>query len=203
MIRRRMIEADNGIKEDLMLKRLTDTMTEYDSEEVTSVISYGFSYQKNLEKVSLPNCTILGDGAFFGCNKLSEIHFPKLVTVLNNAFRNCTALTEFITTGAFNSRLDRSTFEGCTNLAKADFYHINTLGISGYALACQNLTTLIIRNTDFVPTIEGTTFGTAATAMNTGEGRIYVPGEMVDAYKQAANWIKYADQILSIDELEE
>lgn len=201
LIRRMMLsEVEGEIMEDLMLKRLADTMTEYSSDEVTSVIEYGFAYQKNLKSVSMPNCTNLKQGAFSYCTKLSVLNLPKLKGIANNVFRNCSSLTEFITTENFDSRLDISTFEGCSALSKADFYHISSLGISSYALACTNLTTLIIRNTDFIPTLNANAFGAATTAMNTGEGRVYVPNTMVDAYKE--NWQKYADQIFSIEELE-
>lgn len=186
---------------DLMAARLMNTMTEYISNEVTSVIQNGFSYQTKLELVVLPNCTALQAGAFYGCSELSVLSLPKLKSIQNNAFRNCKSLTEFITGSTFDSRLDESTFQGCSGLTKADFYHINNLGISGYALACENLTTLIIRNADFVPSLTKTAFGAETTKMNTGEGKIYVPASMIDAYKAAANWSNYADQIYSLEEL--
>lgn len=200
--RRMLLNESEEIMEDLMLKRLTDTMTEYSSDEVTDVIAHGFSYQTNLESVSLPNCKTLQTGAFCGCTNLSQLDLSNLVSIPGtNVFRDCSSLTEFITTEKFNSRLDASVFEGCSGLVKADFYHITSLGIGGYALACKNLKTLIIRNTDFVPPIVSTIFGASTTAMNTGEGRIYVPGTMVDAYKADTNWSTYADQIFSIEEL--
>ena len=201
MIRRRAMMEGEMIMQDLMAARLMDTMVEYSSDEITDVVMYGFAGQTNLESVSLPNCSTLNSYAFYGCTKLSNIYFPVLKTILHNTFRNCSSLTEYITGTSFNSRLDQSTFEGCSGLIKADFYRINDLGISGYALACANLTTLIIRNTDIVPSLTATAFGAATTKMNTGEGKIYVPASMVDAYKAAANWSKYADQIYSIEGL--
>lgn len=188
---------------DSMSARLMNTMTEYVNSEVTSVIQNGFSYQTKLELVVLPNCTALQAGAFYGCSKLSVLSLPKLKSIQNNAFRNCQSLVEFITGPTFDSRLDGSTFEGCSGLVKADFFHIDNLGISGYALACENLTTLIIRNTDFVPSLIKTAFGAETTKMNSGEGKIYVPASMIDAYKAAANWSNYADQIFSLEELTE
>lgn len=201
MIRRYAMMEGELIMQDLMAARLMDTMTEYSSDEITDVVEYGFAGQTNLESVSLPNCLTLKGYAFHGCAKLSNIYFPALKTIRFSAFRNCLSITEFITGPSFDSRIDQSTFEGCTGLTKADFYHINSLGISGYGLACANLTTLIIRNTDIVPPLTATAFGPTTTKMNTGEGEIYVPASMVDAYKAAANWSKYADQIYSIEGL--
>lgn len=188
--------------EDLMYKRLSNTMTEYNSDEVTSTVSYGFAGQSNIESVSLPNCKILGACTFLYCNKLSKIYLPSLVQMEYQSFRGCKMLTEFITNEKFDSRIDASTFEECDKLTKIDLYHVNNLGISNYAFNCKNLVTLIIRNTDFVPKAQNNLFGAVTTLMNTGTGRIYVPASMVDAYKEADNWKKYADQILSIEELE-
>lgn len=201
MLRRRMMMEGYSMV-DLMEMRLMNEMTEYSSDNVTSCISYGFAYQTTLNTVNLPNCTSLNVGCFYNCYNLSNIYLPKLKQIYNNCFRNCQSLTEFITNSNFNSRLDVSTFEGCNNLVKADFYHINNLGISSYALACNNLTILIIRNEDFVPTGNNNMFGGASTKMNTGEGKIYVPASMVDAYKADSIWSKWASQIFSIDELQ-
>lgn len=200
MERRRTIIGD--VMEDLMYKRLSNTMTEYSSNEVTSTILYGFAGQSEIKSVSLPNCKILGGYTFLNCKKLSKIYLPALIRMDYQAFRGCASLTEFITNENFDSRVDNSTFEECDNLTKIDLYHINSLGIGGYAFNCKNLVTLIIRNTDFVPKIASNAFGAATTLMNTGTGRIYVPASMVDAYKEADNWKKYAEQILSIEELE-
>lgn len=191
--------------QDLMAMRLMDTMTEYSSNEVTSVISNGFARQTNLKKISLPNCTVLTDACFQECTGLQEVYLPKLQSMPGTStFHNCSSLKEFITTNAFDSRINARTFNGCSALEKVDFYHIHTmLGISSDALNCKNLVTVIIRNTDAVPPLNATAFGGESTKMNTGEGKIYVPASMVDAYKSAANWSKYADQIYSIEELTE
>ena len=190
--------------QDLMAMRLMDTMTEYRNDEITTVVIYAFAGQTNLESVSLPKCLYLNNYAFTGCTKLSNIYLPALKKINFNAFRDCSSLTEFITGPSFDSRIDISTFEGCTKLTKADFYHIdNRLGISSHGLACSNLITLIIRNSDSVPSLDVNAFGASTTKMNTGEGKIYVPASMVDAYKAAANWSKYADQIYPLEELTE
>lgn len=188
---------------DTLEARMNNTMTEYSNSGIVTILEYGFASQSKLETVSLPNLTTINGSAFYGCTALSNISFPKLKEINVNAFRNCRSLTEFITNENFNSRLDSSTFEGCTELQKVDFYHINTLGISGYALACQNLVTAIFRNTDFVPQINAAAFGGATTKMNAGQGYIYVPGSAIDQYKVATNWAKYADQIRAIEDYPE
>lgn len=186
---------------DTLMERLKNTMTSYVNNEITSVISYGLSYQTALTSVSMPNCTSLGAGAFYGCSALAELYLPALVSIRNNCFRNCYALTQFITGSAFDSCIESSAFEGCSKLTKIDLYHVNNLGINAHAFACANLTTLIIRNTDFVAKANSLSiFGGSNTAMNQGTGYIYVPASMVDSYKEATNWTVFADQIRAIED---
>lgn len=185
---------------DTLNARLTNTLTSYSNAEIEAVQSYGFAGCSELETISLSAVKTLRAYAFYACSKLQTIDFPLLQSIEAQAFRNCSKITDFITNEHFNSRIDASTFEGCTALAKADFYHITTLGIGAYGLACTNLETLIIRNTDAVPPLYVTGFGAATTKINAGTGYVYVPSAMVDAYKAATNWAKYADQIRAIED---
>lgn len=189
--------------EDLLAARFSNSITSYSSQQVTSVSQYGFSYQTNLISVSLPACTSFETGAFYGCTSLSNLYAPKLQSISYQTFRNCSSLMEFISGDDFDSRIDASAFEGCDNIAKIDLRHVTTLGFSPYSLACNSLTALIVRNDDFVPPFGSNVFGLATTAMNQGNGYIYVPASMVNAYKEAANWSKYADQIRAIEDYPE
>lgn len=189
-----------GASTDYFKKHLACSMTEYTDNESTKAGPYSFAEQAQLTTVSMPEVTDIWHHCFLDCVKLTSIYFPKLVRLQYNAFRNCSSLTEFVSGESFDSRIDSSTFEGCTSLTKADFKHINNQGFDYYSLACANLVTLIIRNIDAVPPISSTTFGANTTKMNKGEGYIYVPASMVAAYKAATNWSKYADQIRAIED---
>ena len=185
---------------DTLTARIDGSITTYSNVTITQARDYSFALCTELVSVDLPEVAHIKSSAFLSCLKLVNINFPKLQAIEYNTFRNCASLAEFITTSNFNSRLDSSVFEGCSSLEKADFYHINTEGIAGYALACDNLVTLIIRNTDAVPIAKTTMFGGKTTKMNKGEGYIYVPASMVGAYKAATNWAKFADQIRAIED---
>ena len=189
-----------GAGTDYFKQRLARSMTEYADNESTKAGPYGFAEQVQLTTVSMPEATDIQHNCFLDCWKLTSIYFPKLIRLEYNAFRNCSSLTEFVSGESFNSRVDNSTFEGCKSLTKAEFKHINNQGFGSYSLACANLITLIIRNTDAVPPISSTIFGAKTTKMNKGEGYIYVPASMVDAYKAATNWSSFADQIRAIED---
>lgn len=192
-----------GSGTDYFKQRLAGTMTKYSDNESELIGEDAFSHQRQLTTVNMPKVKDIAPRAFYDCSKLTAISFPVLVRVGYNTFRNCSSLTEFISPATFNSRLDISAFEGCSALIKADFRHINSLGISNYSLACTNLVTLIIRNTDFVPSVGNAAFGAATTMMNKGEGYIYVPQSMVEAYKAATGWSKFAGQIRAIEDYPE
>lgn len=188
--------------ETALIDRLNGTLTTYSSDDLVIVAQCGFAYLSQLVSVSLPNVTEISADGFNGCSALTSINFPNLRCIARASFRYC-AFSEFITGESFDSRLDSSTFENCDNLQRVDFYHINIIGISGYSLAAINLVTAIFRQTDFVPSIVRTAFGGSNTKMNTGEGYIYVPASMVDAYKAATNWSAFADQIRAIEDYPE
>ena len=80
-MRRRLLMGGDGVMQDLMAMRLMNTMTEYISDEVTNVVSYGFSYQTNLQSVVLPKCTRLNTGSFYGCKNLHNLYLPMLASI--------------------------------------------------------------------------------------------------------------------------
>lgn len=186
--------------EDTLEKRLKNTMIEYSNANVTEIPDYGFAGQYNLEVVNFPNLTKIGEYGFLNAKSLNEVIAPSLITISCNCFKECPSLSEFITNSNFNSRIDTSTFEGCRGLRKIDLYHITNQGIGKFALSCKNLRTLIIRNTDFVPSVQTMSFGDFASQLEAGNGYIYVPSAMVESYKAATNWSMFADQIRAIED---
>lgn len=203
------LEFPNGMTEmilnaeDSLEGRLQNTMTEYSNSNVTQIPNYGFAGQSGLRTVSLPNLRKIGEHGFLNATRLHDLNFPMLVTISYNSFRSCVSLQEFVTNSNFNSRIDISTFEGCNGLKKIDLFHITTQGIGNFALSCKNLQTLIIRNTDFVPSVQTRSFGDFASQLEAGKGYIYVPASMVELYKAATNWSTHADQIRAIEDYPE
>lgn len=116
--------------------------SEYNGKKVTSIGSYAFVYQTELEKISIPDSiksigsyafafclslkdvelpatlTSIGTGAFAYCLSLTEIAIPEQVTSLGSAaFAECIALRSI--TFADNCKINTiqsNTFYGCTSL---------------------------------------------------------------------------------------
>lgn len=69
------------------------TITEYTSDEVTSVGDYAFYSYSNLISVDLPNATTIGWSAFYNCKNLISVNFPNATSIGYYAFSSCTNLT--------------------------------------------------------------------------------------------------------------
>jgi hypothetical protein len=91
-------------------------------------------------------------------------------------------------------------FSYCTALSKVDFLVVGN--IADYAFDnCSKLTTLILRNTSKVATLSSNAF--YPNLITSGKGYIYVPSALVDSYKAATNWSRYAAQLRAIEDYPE
>ena len=104
---------------------------------------------------------------FYKCGYLTSASFPNAKRIGDSAFRNC------------------------PNLISASFPRVTYLEASIF-INCSNLTTIYVgTETSTVCTLDGnSTFNYCAKLTN-----IYVPASLVNSYKSATNWSKYADKI--------
>lgn len=143
--------------------------------------------------VTLPAGTkSLGANLFRYCYALTGVIIPDSVeTIGEGAFNECTSIKE-ITVPNSVTTIAKNAFYNCTALKKLDIgTGVTSIGatILRYSDAVESLTVRAPQ----VPTLDGALNG--ATLVN-----IYVPGNLVGAYKVAKNWSTYADTILAIDE---
>lgn len=130
-----MVEAIAGIQagggEDLLVAKISGTLTEYSNSEVTTISNNGFRYFNTLETVSLPNVEVIGSYAFNYCTTLTSASFPKATTISSYAFNYCTALTsasfpnlEAVSQGAFQvcPKLESLYFPNAKKIGKNAFY---------------------------------------------------------------------------------
>ena len=128
----------------------------------------------NLTTINLPKCTYIGGEAFASCKNLTTINLPECTSIGDSAFSNCTNLTTV--------NLPKCTYIECEAFRN-----------------CTNLTTIILSNNQ-VAYVDVNVFGMTPIAAN-GVGYVYVPDNLVDSYKTATTWSKYANQIKPISEL--
>ena len=139
----------------------------FESDLFFNVRDYAFYGCSSLTSVTFPNATSIGDYAFYQCSNLTDVSFPNATSIGNWVFQNCSSLTS-------------ASFPNATSIGNTAFYK------------CSNLTTIYVgTNTSTVCTLSSTNaFNNCANLTN-----IYVPALLVDSYKSATNWSRYADKI--------
>lgn len=153
---------------------ISRTATSYTNTRVTSVGAYCAYNYTALTSIYLPAATTIGNYAFYGCTGLTgTVNLPAATTIGQYAFSGCSNIE-------------------CVDLSGSAKPTINTYAFQN----CAKLNALIIRS-DTAASLSGTNALTG-TLIARGLGGIYVPDDLVDAYKAATNWATYASNIYPI-----
>lgn len=211
-------KSGGGGNDNLFDSFLAGTLEEVDNATATSIKKYTFDQMTSLKKAHFPNVITVGEYAFNGCSNLSDINmpkvetcginafygiaaksieFPELLSVPNNAFAYCPNLTYVRMQKAIT--LSFNAFYTCQKLNKADFENVQS--IQSQAFKYTDLTTLIIR-TPTVCSLQNTN-AFDNTSIPLSSGNIYVPAALIDSYKSATNWSKYASKFRAIEDYPE
>lgn len=173
-----------------------------------------------LTEINLPVATSVGKNSFAMCMAATKLNAPLLECVGNGAFQN-NSFTEVDLPSCHT--IEDVGFGGSFYLASINITNVRTIGSGAFQDAheveilklhkiefignnaffdCPKLKEVYIY-TDFVAEAEENIFN--KTPMDTPdettgevEGKIYVPGYLVDAYKAASGWSQYANCIYAI-----
>ena len=143
--------------------------------------NYSFYYCSALERIKLPELTIMNEGTpFQNLSALKELRLPKNTSSLSgNKVFTCNAL-ELLDLGVAS--------EIGTSLSGSNY---------------TKLTTLILRNTDAVVTPYASTIFNTSSPIAKGEGKILVPRSMVASYRADSAWGAYSAVIYAIEDYPE
>lgn len=185
---------------------------------------YCFSGCKRLETLDIPfKPTAFGNSTFKDCEDapfLNTLDFSEVTKIDQNCFENCTGLTEVVADNLVT--MGSNVFQGCTGLTKFVAKNLNK-GASGMFLKCSklnfvdcgnissilnvtfkdtNLDTIILRNVDKVCAYKYSSGYDAFlnTPIASGTGYIYVPSALIDEYKTANSWNRYAAQFRALED---
>lgn len=163
----------------------------------TSVGMDAFKECKNMVSVDLPKVTSVMSGAFAKCYKLATVNAPLLATLDGtNIFESCTALVKLVLPALKSVRtnaLGGSKLYAPSSLKVLDMLGGKKGGIDTNLTYCTSFTTLVLRDT----------LGVTGTGSNFALGashKVYVPDSLLEQYKTATNWSKYASQIFPLSE---
>lgn len=131
-----------------------------------------FAYFSTLNQVNLPECEYIDEFAFNNCNSLSQISLPVCEYIGEEAFQHCSLSQVSLPKCSY---IGNGAFLGCINLMSITI---------GYSSVCN-------MNVTNIDAFENTYIGL-------GNGSIYVPASLVEAYKSAPFWSKYSSKIFPI-----
>lgn len=157
-----------------------DTLTS----DVSTLRRAVFNVVQNVNNYVFPNLKIMPFAVFSG-SSAHVISAPKVDTIMQHAVENCKSLKKLIL-GECN--MQSSDCVGCSELEVLFVDPPTEIYLPSLKKS------LIMRNITNVPRLLGVTSST-----NTPTG-IYVPDDLVDAFKAATNWSEYADRIKPVSE---
>ena len=169
------------------------SLTSVSFPNVTTVETSTFAYCSRLTTIYMPLLQFTGSGMFQACSTLANISLPSVSIINDQTFSACSMLSNVYLPMA--ETIKTYAFTKCRDLVSVSFPMVSY--IAGYAFAsCSNLTTFIIGNTSsIVSLVQSTAFS------GTNNAIIYVPDDLVNTYKAAANWSYYSSRIKGISEL--
>ena len=169
------------------------------STEITKVRNYGLIGRKSLIAIDLPKCTNVGSYAFQDCTALSNVNLPECVFVSMYAFADCEKLQNVNIPKC--TRINSNTFESCKFLKKIELNLVETISYEAF-WNCNLLECVKILNTITVCALANKN-ALSGTKIESGNGYIYVPDNLIEQYKTATNWSVYANQIKPLSEYTE
>ena len=172
-------------------------IVEFNSDAVSSLGANAFRSCTKLKTVIAPNATTVMSNSLSDCTQLTTAYLPNVTAVYGYAFLNCFALSDLVLTNV--KTIYSRAFDSCRSIPKIDFHALQT--IDSYAFTGgAALNTVIIRTEAVCKLNSVDAFNNTGIAK--GTGFVYVPDNLVDSYKTAANWSTYASQIKPLSELE-
>ena len=162
---------------------------------VTSIGTYAFSNCYGLRSITIPDgVTSIGNNAFNNCYGLRSITIPDSVTsISNHTFYNCYTLRSVTIPDSVTS-IGNNAFYYCYGLQSVTIPDSVT-SIGNYAFYyCAGATNFDFTTHTSVPTLEGTSVFNNIAA----DAQIRVPMTLVDEWKTATNWSKYASYIVGV-----
>lgn len=175
---------------------------------VTSIGSQAFIECNALTSVAMPSVTSIGWEAFCYCSSLNSVDMPSVKSISGCVFEGCSSLTS-VTMPSVTS-IGGQAFSCCSSLTSVDMPSVTSIGDDAFE-RCPiiNLslpaTLTSIGNQCFTETREITLAATTPAVLGTDAfwraAVIRVPESAVDAYRTAAEWSNYKEQIFSMSDI--
>ena len=188
--------------------RYCSSLNSVDMPSVKSISGCVFEGCSSLTSVTMPSVTSIGGQAFSCCSSLTSVDMPSVTSIDGAAFSGCSRLTSVAMPSV--TSIGRQAFSGCSSLNSVAMPSVTSIGDDAFE-RCPiiNLslpaTLTSIGNQCFTETREITLAATTPAVLGTDAfwraAVIRVPESAVDAYRTAAEWSNYKEQIFSMSDI--
>lgn len=179
---------------------LSGTLEEVDCDGIVTVNPYTFYTNAGLQRVRLANAQSVGNYNFADCDALESVDLPNVTDTVGTYFcYSCSNLTSVNLPKV--AGLNNYAFQSSAKIEVIDLPNVTSIGNYSFRY-CSKLTTVILRKTDAICTLGGSS-AFVSTLIASGTGYIYVPKALIETYKTATNWSKYANQFRAIEDYPE
>lgn len=156
------------------------------AEALESIDSNAISYCASLKTINAPNVNKLSQKAIGNCKFIEELYFPNLTSL---DIRGITGMESLKKVTLGNVPLASGSINYCNALQTLDVKTSSSIFIP-----TSLSKSLIIRDITAVPTMSNTVSELKDTL------NVYVPDNLVGAFKEATNWSAFGDRIKPLSE---
>ena len=192
------IDFPNAIKAGIRSMNGCANLLNVNAPKLKSGGYYLFENCTSIETINLPLFENTGDGCFKGCTSLKQVYLPSFINSFGSGhhFTECVSLENIDLPMIEN--IGTATFKNNTALKTVIIPQAKSIG--NYAFEnCTALEAVVIKRSDFICEISEVSIF-KNSSVESGTGFIYVPDNLVKAYKNATNWSVYANQIRPLSE---
>lgn len=180
---------------------------------VTTIGNRGFCRCTGLTSLNLPNLTTIEPYGFASCEGLTSVSLPSVTMIKNRAFSGYPMSLKRLS--CRNALLGEWVFSilGEYQSGSLRQYALEELDIRGFLNEAETaedgirerhlndiaIDRLILRKNDGIVEIKATSWSSVSDIMSNANFTLYVPDNLVSAYREDPNWIEYCTNVRNSD----
>lgn len=189
------------------------SLTSVSLPNVTTIGDRGFCRCTGLTSLNLPNLTTIEPYGFASCEGLTSVSLPSVTMIKNRAFSGYPMSLKRLS--CRNALLGEWVFSilGEYQSGSLRQYALEELDIRGFLnegetaedgireghLNDITIDRLILRKNDGIVEIKATSWSSVSDIMSNANFTLYVPDNLVSAYREDPNWIEYCTNVRNSD----
>lgn len=181
--------------EDTLTELIEDTLVDYSYDGTTRIRKNLFYGSRSIRDMRFPNTPMI-DSTAFTLSSVRSVFAPKAI-ISDGCFRGCNNLLVTVTKAVYSGTNVFAKYAGTMTLTTVDLTGRGNAGLTASMFqGCENLATLILRESVIYPLGDINAFTQTPFASGGSGGTIYIPKALYDHlgdgtsldYKAATNW---------------